>query len=409
MADRKSGGGETGPRPDRLVSLDAYRGFIMLVMASSSLAIPSVAKTHFQGQPAWQFLAFHTEHVDWIGCSFWDLIQPSFMFMVGVALAFSRANRISKGETNRAILLHSLWRSLILILLAVFLSSTSSKETNWIFPNVLAQIGLGYTFLALLAMVSPAKQLVALLLILAGTTAAFGLFPAPGPEFDWKAHGVSADWHHLEGWFSHWNKNSNIAAAFDRWFLNLFPRPSPFLFNDGGYATLNFIPSLATMLMGLMAGQFLRQPGSRVKQFLFLVVAGFACLGIGLFMGNTVCPIVKRIWTPSWAVYSTGWTFLMLAFFFGVIECIGWKNWAFPFVVVGMNSIAIYCMSQLSRGFVRNSLNIHLGKPVAWLVECLKAPELITVYGPIFQNAAILLVFWLVCFWLYRRQIFLKI
>lgn len=400
---------ETAPRSIRLVSLDAYRGFIMLVMASSSLGIPAVARKHFPDDSTWQFLAYQTEHVDWVGCSFWDLIQPSFMFLVGVSLPFSRANRLARGESSLRILMHSFWRSLVLVLLAVFLSSTSSSQTNWIFPNVLAQIGLGYTFLAILAGFSPAKQFFFLILLLAWCILAFGLYPAPPADFDWAAHGVPANWPHLQGWFAHWDKNSNLAAAFDTWFLNLFPRANPFVYNEGGYQTLNFIPSLGTMILGLLAGQMLARPGHKGFHVLCLLGAGLLCLALGLLMGSTVCPIVKRIWTPSWAVYSSGWTFLMLAFFYAIIDWIGWKSWAFPLVVVGMNSIAIYCMSQLMRGFIRNSLAIHLGLPISRLLEMIQMPNLATQYGPIFQNAAILLVLWLICLWLYRRKIFLRI
>src|SRR5207248_1301302 len=76
----------------------------------------------------------------------------------------------------------------------------------------------------------------------------------------------------------------------------------------------------------------------------------------------TLCPIVKRIWTPSWAVFSTGWTLLMLAAFFWVIDIVGWRRWSLPLVVVGMNSIAMYCMSQLMKGWVARSLQTHLGQ-----------------------------------------------
>ncbi len=140
-----------GPRekPARLVSLDAYRGAIMLFMASGGLALPEVAK-HFPDDPVWRFLAFNTDHVPWIGCSLWDLIQPSFMFMVGVAMPYSIASRRAKGDSEIKITFHVLYRAIFLVLLAIFLSSNWSKRTNFVFTNVLAQIGLGYAFLYLL-------------------------------------------------------------------------------------------------------------------------------------------------------------------------------------------------------------------------------------------------------------------
>src|SRR5262245_58227032 len=124
----------------RLTSLDAYRGFIMLAMASSGFAIPQVA-AQFPDSGIWQFLAFQFEHVAWTGCSFWDLIQPSFMFMVGVAMPFSHASRVAKGDTASQIRTHVVLRALVLIALGIFLSSNRSNSTNFTFVNVLTQIG----------------------------------------------------------------------------------------------------------------------------------------------------------------------------------------------------------------------------------------------------------------------------
>jgi predicted acyltransferase len=425
---------------DRLTSLDAYRGFIMLLMASSGLAFAQVvhhmewtalaaSTVGLAGQdplqaaaaltpgrptqpptvsPVWQFLAYQFEHVSWIGCAFWDLIQPSFMFMVGVALPYSFAGRKAKGESYRRMLLHAIWRAFLLILLAVFLSSPAAipsgtgdprgPVTNWIFPNVLAQIGLGYVFVFLLVGRGIWLQGLALVVILAGVTLFFELYPAPSQGFDFRSVGGPGDLQPLTGRFAHWEKNTNAAAAFDRWFLNLFPRVTPFKFNEGGYQTLNFIPSMATMILGLMGGEFLRRPKRPAAKCAGLALAGAACLAIGWLMGQYVSPLVKRIWTPSWAVFSSGWTFLMLAGFYGIIDVIGLKRWAFPFVVVGMNSIAMYCMSQLLRPWIRNSLRTHFGR---WWFD---GP-----YGPIYLSAAILLVLWLFCYWLYRRRIFLRI
>jgi predicted acyltransferase len=398
-------GKQPAPLP-RLVSLDAYRGFIMLAMASSGLGLAQVAKS-FPDDPVWRFLGFHTDHVQWVGCAFWDLIQPSFMFMVGVAMPFSYVSRKAKGDSETTIFLHVLWRSLLLVLLGVMLSSNYRKPeaaqmTEWIFTNVLCQIGLGYTFLYLLRGRSIRVQLIALVGILAGTVVAFGLYPVTGE----RPPGVSVyDWGRyfqpqFDGWFAHWSKNTNLGHAFDVWFLNLFPHPpgDPYQFNPGGYVTLNFVPSLATMLLGLMAGEMLRRESSVGRQLLWLVAAGLLCLGVGALAAETVVPMVKRIWTPSWALYSTGWTFLILALFHAIIEWAGWKRWAFPLVVVGVNSIAMYCMYQLFKPWILRTLKIHLGGDL-----------FAGTYGPIIADASVLLVLWLFCYWMYRRKLFLKI
>src|SRR5262249_54442501 len=126
-------------KPARLMSLDAYRGFIMLAMASSfGGALAKYAKNAGRtADPVYQFLAYQFEHVSWTGCSFWDLIQPSFMFMVGVAMPYSYASRKAKGDSEAKIFVHVLIRSVILIFLGIFLESNGKQRTNFTFVNVL--------------------------------------------------------------------------------------------------------------------------------------------------------------------------------------------------------------------------------------------------------------------------------
>lgn len=387
---------------ERLVSLDAYRGFVMLLMASDGLRMGAVAR-QFPDSSVWQFLAYQTEHVAWRGCSLWDLIQPSFMFMVGVALPFSIASRRASGQPFSQMLGHAVWRSFLLIALGIFLRSVGKPQTYFTFEDVLTQIGLGYTFLFLLGWIQNWRaQLAAGCLILLGYWAAFALYPLPPAGFDYVSVGVPANWPHLQGFAAHWDKNANLAAAFDQWFLNLFPREKPFVFNRGGYLTLNFIPSLATMVFGLLAGNWLRTNRSPAEKCRALAIAGVVCLTIGVVLDFTgICPSVKRIWTPAWTVFSTGWTCLLLAAFYLVVDIARWRRWAFPLLVVGMNSIAMYCMAHLIDGFIVNSLQIHLGKEIFTVLG--------GAYAPMVQQAALLFILWLLCWWMYRKRIFLRI
>ena len=130
-------------------AVDIYRGFVMLLMMAEILEFSKISKAIPESK-FWSFLAFHQSHVEWIGCSLHDLIQPSFTFLVGVALPFSIASRMSKGASFKSLLLHTIKRSLILILLGVFLRSVDRNITNWTFEDTLTQIGLGYTFLFLI-------------------------------------------------------------------------------------------------------------------------------------------------------------------------------------------------------------------------------------------------------------------
>ncbi len=136
---------------DRLSSLDAYRGFVMFLMMAEVLRLSRVSRA-LPESGFWGFLAYHQSHVEWIGCSLHDLIQPSFSFVVGVALPFSLAARMAKGESNSQMIAHAFRRALILILLGVFLRSVNRPQTYFTFEDTLTQIGLGYGFLFLLGM-----------------------------------------------------------------------------------------------------------------------------------------------------------------------------------------------------------------------------------------------------------------
>src|SRR5436309_9621786 len=329
------------PASTRLTSLDAYRGFVMLLMMGEVLHFSRVSQA-LPGNSFWQFLAHHQSHVAWIGCSLHDLIQPSFSFLVGMALPFSIASRAARGQSRRYMLLHALWRSLILILLGVFLRSIHKPITNWTFEDTLTQIGLGYSFLFLLGWGPVRDQWIALAILLVGYWAAFALYPLPGPDFDYTKVGVPQNWPHLmTGFAAHWNMNSNLAWAFDTWFLNLFPRVKPFLFNGGGYATLSFIPTLGTMILGLIAGGVIRSQRSPWEKVKWLALAGVIGVAIGALLGWLgICPVVKRIWTPSWTLFSGGWCLLLTAGFYVIIDLWNQRRWAFPLIVIGMNSIA---------------------------------------------------------------------
>lgn len=429
----------------RLMSLDAYRGFIMLFMASGGLAIPGVVRALYptpealDAHPVWKFLAFHTDHVAWEGGSLWDMIQPAFMFMVGVALPYSFASRQAKGQSLPKIYFHAALRSLILIALGVFLSSNGSRQTQFTFVNVLSQIGLGYFFMYFLVNRGRLVQSAVLGAILVGYGLWFYLYPLPPQaDFNYVDAGVFElqPWH--EGAFAHWDKNTNAAATFDEWFLNQFPQPlraSPTLSvqmgllapppagpwsalpfahlqpriahayfnNSGGYQTLNFLPSLATMILGLMAGELLRSMAyNNIEKLIRLAFAGFVLLVAGMILGALVCPAVKRIWTPTWVLYSGGYVFLMLAAFYLVIDIWGFQRWAWPLVVVGMNSIAMYIMAQLIKGWTGSTLKTHLGQ--SFFADWFTAD-----FAPIAQSAAVLFALWLMCVWLYRQKIFVRI
>jgi predicted acyltransferase len=388
------------PSVPRLASIDAYRGLVMLLMMAEVLAIGKVARA-LPESGFWQFLLWQQSHVEWAGAVLHDLIQPSFSFLAGVSLPFAIAARAARGQSFWRMFGHAAWRSLLLVVLGIWLRSIGRSQTYFTFEDTLSQIGLGYIFLFLLGLRSMRVQWIAFVIICVGYWAAFAWYPLPGPDFNWSAAGVPPDWaHHAQGFAAHWNKNTNLAWAFDRWFLNLFPREGVFTNNAGGYATLSFIPTLGTMILGLIAGGWLQSNISdRAKLGRFLI-AGVAGLILGLAMHWLgICPNVKRIWTPGWVFFSGGWCFLFMAAFHAIVDVKNLRAWAFPLIVIGANAIAAYLIAHLFEHFLIESLNTNFG----WFLKPL------TPYDPFIRGALVLVIFWLILLWMYRRKVFLKV
>ncbi len=367
----------------RLYSLDAYRGFVMFILASSGFGIVQASK-----QPGGEFLepyVFYVSHPHWIsqfntfGVSPWDMIQPAFMFMVGVSMPFSYTKREKRGDSYLRRLGHAWWRAFLLVLLCIFLRSNGREQTNWTFIDVVGQIGLGYGFLFFMVGRKFITQVIVGVIVLAATIGAFYQF-APGPD--------------------PWAFNDNVFSEWNRWFLNLFPRPEPFVNNPGGYSTFNFIPSFVTMLLGVMCGQLLiNENVSPWNKVFRLLVGGAVCLGLGLLLSESgMVPIIKKIWTPSWVLFSGAYVIWALVVFYLIIDVIGFRFWAFPLVVVGLNPLTIYTMEHLIRGWTIKLFHTHL--PDVWFEGW---------QGQIVQYTMVAVFFWLILFWMYRRKIFIRL
>lgn len=481
------------PKAKRLVSLDAFRGFIMIMLAASGFGIARLTDLPEDNQvwrwldyETWSKIGFHFRHPPWESVhgwatvSFWDLIQPAFMLMVGVAMPFSYAHRSKVGDSLLRQHCHAIRRALILVLMGVFLYSLKNDHTNWVFTNVLAQIGLGYYFAYLLLGRSARVQFAALVVILVGTWTIFK-FSEPPADYDYASVNASVEAGEVyEGAYRPWSKNGNAAHFFDVWLLNTlrsqptslsqaqpeltseeaedagataataeegspaaggdspgnsaktdsaetaapvdnnpvtvvlsnirdwwFTDSERFEFNGGGYATLSFLPSIATTLLGILCGQLLMQPVSHRDKILYLLLWASLCLGFGLLAHHTVCPIVKRIWTPSWVLFSGGYCIALLLVFYVLFDALPLKRLAFPLIVVGMNSIMMYLMGQMLRPWViEKVVGTHFGRAMDGLVGYpLDDSNIGTVVFP----TAAFVVFWLVALWMYRRKYFVRV
>ena len=203
--------------------------------------------------------------------------------------------------------------------------------------------------------------------------------------------------------FSHWNLNADPGHRFDTWFLNLFPRDEPFAFHEEGYNTLNFIPSLALMIFDLAAGEFLRNHSMAAKR----KAAVLAILGVASLLDALLCdwlglcPIIKKTWTSAFTSFSGGWCLIILASLYYVIDVRRVRRWTYPIVVVGTNSIALYIMLWLIPGWINATLVTHLGEHYAGFFG--------HAFEPLIQNLATMVILWLICFWMYRNKIFIRI
>ncbi len=391
----------------RRTSIDVFRGMVMFLMLAEVLEWGKLlaVKDRFSEnvQKVLEWIDFHTSHVAWGGCSLHDMIQPAFSFLVGASLAFSFSNRSREGQSWEWMFFHALVRSLILVFLGIFLRSLGKPSTNFTFDDTLTQIGLGYGLLFFFADRKPLTIALGAVGVLVFYWLVFALYPLPPSSFNYAAVGVPESWqHHAKGFAGHWNKNSNAAWAFDVWWMNLFPREKRFEFSEGGYCTLSFIPTLGTMLLGLLAGSWMRdieQSGRRSAVFL---TTAAVCFAGGLAMDHFgICPIVKRIWTPSWVLFSGAICFLWLLVLSWICDDARLTRWSFFFRVIGANSIVAYVMSWTIEGWLKQAIERHFGFAIrAWVAE---------PYRAFFLGCSVLLIFWLILLWLYRRKIFVRI
>lgn len=311
-------------KPARLMSLDALRGFDMFWIAGADAfghAFERVANG-----PVSHAIAAQLEHVEWEGFRFYDLIFPLFVFMSGISLVFSLGGKMA-AEGKDAAILRLGRRALILYLIGIFYyRGYTGWENDIRYLGVLQRIAITYFFAGTLYLFLKPKQLLfALIGILLGYWALMALVPVPG---------VGPANYNVDTNLAHWVDSKFLGGK--KWNGEHDPE-----------GLLSTIPAIGTALLGVFAGLLMRDPNrtpaSRIKTLLF---AGVSLLAIG-FAWGMVFPIIKGLWTSSYVCVAGGWSALLLALFYWVIDVRGWAGWAKPFIWIGMNSIAVYLASNL--------------------------------------------------------------
>lgn len=382
------------------MSIDVYRGLVMFLLVPNPYSAFGV-KQMAEANPSvafWQWADRIFSHVPWIGMSVWDMVMPSFILLMGASMALSWDAHTARGEPKRQIIVHALLRAVAFVVLGLTLSIKPttllqeawpivfvlawsaphllgavlrsdrsagvgrSGESNWWWAalivagawhltshlqnpgvhhvgGVLVQAGLACIPACLLLERTRGARLGAALLILVAYWAAFMLYPA---AVDRQGAASLLQRSTFDG---HWVQNANLASAFDRWFFNLFPRTEPFELHAHGYQTLNFVPTVSSLLFGMVAGQTIVAAATPVEARNRLVRDGALLLFAGLLAALTVCPLIKSLWTPSWTLASSGISMIALAVIHHACDVKGWRGWGTWFVVLGSNSILMYVLS----------------------------------------------------------------
>lgn len=358
---------------NRVLSIDVFRGITMFFLIGEFTGIMELLTPQYlEGTFAYS-LGEQFHHHPWNGLRFWDLIQPYFMFIVGLSLPFAVSNRKRKGENDKQILKHTLWRSAKLLFIGWGLYCIGPGKITFYFQNVLAQISVTYLISYMIMNKSITFQLIFSICLLAMTEMAYRLFSVEG--FD---------------------EPFVIMKNFGTWLDFQYNGES-----SGGWASINAIPTAAHTIWGVLIGKLLMGAKSLKTKLKTMVLIGLALILVGYLM-DPITPIIKRIATSSFVVVSGGWSILTLAFLFWILDILKLNGkWILLFGVVGMNSLFIYLFG-------------HIGG--AKIIEHILHPFTYAIFNPwgvhlaeLLTSTLVWMSLWWICYWMYKSKIFIKI
>jgi predicted acyltransferase len=369
----------------RVLSIDALRGFDMFWIIGGGAIFESLVDVW--KHPVTETIRVQLEHVEWRGFHFEDLIFPLFLFLVGAVLPFSISRRAERGESSLRIHLHVLRRAVVLILLGLILNGLlrfNWPQMRW--PGVLQRIGLCYFFAALIVLHTRWRtQAILIGVVLLAYWGVTKLVPVP-----WGSGGLEPQASkYVMGDLS---PQRCLSSYVDQ---QLIPGRLYYKYGDNE-GILSTFPAICTTLLGALAGQWLRSNRSGSRKAAGLALAGVACVLVG-YLWDLVFPIIKILWTSSYVLFAGGWSLLLLALFYWVIDVLGFRMWAFVFVVIGMNAITIYFLQNL----------VDFGRISEFFLYGIARRS--GVRAALILSLGAFLARWLFLWFLYRRRIFFKV
>ena len=386
-------------KKDRLMSLDAFRGFDMLWIIGGEGFICALAALC-------GFPDFHKGfgHVPWAGLQFMDTVFPTFLFMAGASFPFSAAKSIERGLARGQVALRALRRGITLMLLGIVYCGflRTWDFANFRIPSVLGYIGFGWMVAAWIYLYVKGVwvRLGIAVGILAAITLFFGLVAAPDAE---QAIGALRKAGETSDWWAQFaalgtgpfSPAGNFGCYLDRTVLGHHAL-TPY-FDNEGFGGL--FCTIVTAMLGMFAGDIVRAGGvvATGRKALKLLCAAAACLASGLAL-SLYCPIVKNLWSPSFVLVVGGYSFAMFAVFYWIIDVKKRTKWSFFFRVIGMNSITIY-VARCFVGFDAASKFVLGGF----------AKALPDDWGSLVLSFGYIAACWLFLLFLYRKNTFLKI
>lgn len=358
---------------NRILSIDLFRGLTMFLLLGEFVNIYNYFTPEVFGEGVITAINSQFHHHAWNGLRFWDLIQPYFMFIVGLSLPFAIKSRIKKGDSNKQMTKHTHKRALMLIVMGWALYCINSGEITFYFQNVLVQIGGAYSIAYLVMHRTVKFQILFSVCLLLFTDILYRLFP-------------------IEGFNHAFVLNENFGSWLDVQYGGE---------SEGGWVSFNMIPTAAHTIWGVLIGQFLMSNKTANSKLIKMIVIGTALVALGYLLAP-ITPIIKRISTSSFVIVSGGWSILTLAFLYWLVDVKKVnKGWTTFFGVVSMNSIFIYLFA-------------HVGG--ANLIEQILHPFTYALFfwaddfsAQVFTSAVVWASLWGICYWMYTKRLFIKI